>query len=687
MTVMAYTLNRYYQASFSNSNVPRVIVYPDNTTAAQLLNHHKNGENIIKAADCLSSSDTHLPMPNVLMCAIDVAIQALDRRAVVVGLDSYLALLDANSVIAFMSELRSRLDANTLNVDYFLSACSNPNFAPRYKESRSVVRIEGNEEIFESLSIRAYSDKWVKSGGANGYKQLLEQMNQFKPSGNYTLILAGLAEKQAGIGNTVEFVLDIHEVAVQYYGLNAEFDDATLEQLLLKLAESGQSTELYLETLFGVDNMNTRLALKRLLEIPADNLWSAHIWALRRRLPGDSYIAKVMYEDVTPHNLLWKYVVGSALSVLSDVNAKKYAMERVEALKSSSINYESLIIEFIDRTKESDDALQFLNCGTSAERVEIVRRASKEDLLYGLPQAYGKLFPTLADYFSSAFDFGDATTTEYFNEYRRNKVSGSITDSFVKRAYDLVVPKIYPTRDAVIMELQTQSDMALLVVDAMGVEYMPLLLALAKRSGMNIELQTVAAAKLPTETEFNCICWSDMQRLADIKSIDNIVHNGAVKHEISSPARNFAETLHIIETEVINRITEGLSRFSRVVVTADHGASRLAVIAHNEGQGITLPWEGQPDDWRYSLAPEGGTRPPGLEQEYFPETKKTYWIVRGYNRLPKKGGKLYELHGGATLEERLVPVVVFTRNSVTEAPKQLVNKSAADVVDEFEGLI
>jgi hypothetical protein len=51
------------------------------------------------------------------------------------------------------------------------------------------------------------------------------------------------------------------------------------------------------------------------------------------------------------------------------------------------------------------------------------------------------------------------------------------------------------------------------------------------------------------------------------------------------------------------------------------------------------------------------------------------------------GGKLYELHGGATLEERLVPVVVFTKNAVAAIPKQLGKKTTADVVDAFEGLI
>lgn len=684
---MAYTLNRYYNAEFSNPNAPRVIVYPNNTTAAQLLNHHRNASNIIKTSDCLPADDTHLPMPNLLMATVDTKIQALGSRALVVGLDAYLALLDAESVTAFMSELRSRLDVNALNADYLLSVHSNPSFAPRYEESRSVVFIEGNEETLEPLSIKAYSDKWVKSGGVIGFKQLLGQMSQFEPFGNYTLILPGLTEKQACIGNTVSFVLDIHDVAVQHYGLDAEFVGATLEQLLSKSAESGQSAEIYLETLFVVGNINTRLALKRLLEIPADDLWSAHIWALRRRLPGDSYIAKVISEDVTRDNLLWKYIVSSAIAVLSDMNAKKYAAERAEALKAIGSDYESLILEFIGQTKETDDALQFLNCGTNAERVEIVRRASTEDLSYGLPKEYGELFPALADYFSSAFDFEDAATTAYFSEYRRLKVSGTISDSFVKRAYNFVVPKTYPTRDTLMAELQPQSDAALLVVDAMGAEYMPLLLAMAKRRGMSIESQAVVTAKLPTETVFNPIQWDEARILPQIKSIDNIVHNGAAKHEVSVPERNFAETLRVFETEIMNRIADGLNHSARVVVTADHGASRLAVIAHNEGKGTTLPWEGQPDDWRYSLAPQGVTRPPELEQEYFPETKKTYWIVRGYNRLPKMGGKLYELHGGATLEERLVPVVVFTRNAVTEVPKQLGKKTTAEVVDEFEGLI
>ena len=60
-----------------------------------------------------------------------------------------------------------------------------------------------------------------------------------------------------------------------------------------------------------------------------------------------------------------------------------------------------------------------------------------------------------------------------------------------------------------------------------------------------------------------------------------------------------------------------------------------------------------------------------------------YAIVKGYNRLKKSGAKLYALHGGATLEEILVPFVVFSNESVTatESPdiEQLIENDDFDI--------
>lgn len=236
---------------------------------------------------------------------------------------------------------------------------------------------------------------------------------------------------------------------------------------------------------------------------------------------------------------------------------------------------------------------------------------------------------------------------------------------------------------------EREDDAALLIVDGMGAEFIPLLLAMSKRLGMHIESCLVTTANIPTETKFNLIEWNEDRKLPPIKGVDAIVHDGAVKHEASSPEHSFAKTLQIFETDVMERIADGLSRFSRVIVTADHGSSRLAVIAGQENKGKTLSWDeknGAPLNWRYTVAPKA-QRPSEFESCYVPDTETTYWVVRGYNRLPKKGGKIYGLHGGTTLEERLIPVFIFTREAISTIPKSSCKKFSTELRDNLDGLI
>ena len=187
-----------------------------------------------------------------------------------------------------------------------LSICNKPHFEPRYEESRKMISIDGDMENLGPVGIHVFPDKWIKAGSICSYRQLLAQMNQYQPSGEYMLVLPGLTGRQAGIGNSVSFVVEPRDIALQYYGLNMDFDDNTLEELLTKSAENNQSAEVYLEMLFGNGNINPRLALKRLVEVSNDNMWLAYIWMLRRRLVGDLYISKVLSEEVSRDNLLRK---------------------------------------------------------------------------------------------------------------------------------------------------------------------------------------------------------------------------------------------------------------------------------------------------------------------------------------------------------------------------------------------
>lgn len=693
---MSYDLNAFFHFDSRNQSNSRVLVYPNQDVAAKLLNHMKErGAEEISVAECIPKDIPWLPMPNVLMTTIDKAICDHGGYFVVIGLDVYLALLETENIAVFMSELRKRLDEDTLHVDYLLSCDQHLPFVSRYEEARKVVFLNGAEEAPEPFHVWAYHDQWATPDADVGFNALLQRIGPFSSGGKYTVFLPDVIYGQPGLGKTLTYVTNIHDIAMQLYRVDIPLDDTVLKRLLMDSVDCGQTPDIFLSKRFGEDYCNPRLALSRLLALRQDDLWPAYIWYVRKLLPEQSYMVKVLSENEDAEKLLWNYAVGTARSVLSDVHAQEFAFERAEALKAiaDSTQIEPFIIEFIASVRERGDALQFLNCGTFSEKIEIIRRAAKEDLSHKLPRLYGELYPALADYLSP-YDWGNHTVTDYFLEYRRLKLSDTLTDAFASRAYKTVVPDEIPTRDSVLEPLRQRMDTALLVVDALGIEYLPVLTAMAKRCGLNLEQPRIASANIPTETEFNPIQWEAGRTLVPVKGLDNIVHDGAVKHEITSSECCFASTLHKIETDVLNRIVDGLSRFSRVVVTADHGSSRLAVIAIRDGKGRTLPWSQKPGegplDWRYSTALENVQRSDEYESQYFPGSGKTYWVVRGYHRLPKKGGKKYALHGGASLEERLVPILVFTRNvdatNIVTA-KQPAKKQKAELKDEFEGII
>jgi hypothetical protein len=199
-----------------------------------------------------------------------------------------------------------------------------------------------------------------------------------------------------------------------------------------------------------------------------------------------------------------------------------------------------------------------------------------------------------------------------FSDYH---LANTVTESFVKQAFDAKLPAAINSRDSVLQDLSADSGTALLVVDGMGAEYYPLIRAAAKRRGMNIESAIVAAVRLPSSTKFNHIQWdADRVLKPEIYGIDNIAHNGAAEHENCPFERNITATLAVFET-IINRVADGLAKYEYVVVTADHGSSRLAVIAHDSELDKTLPWNGEPQDWRYSVAPPNMEPPPEFESK------------------------------------------------------------------------
>jgi len=685
VSMMTYTLNDYYK--YANSISTRAEVYSNNDTANALLAHHlQTGVCEINVYDCIDPKTLTLPMPNLLMPILDGKICEAAKRVVVTGIDSYLSLIEDKDRKAFMTALHSRIDDDKMNVAYLISKnkFDSSSFTnPKYENSLQIVHIGDEGQYLAEPSISVVSSKWVKQeGNPTDWHSLLKALDQFEPTGDYTVVLYNGTKIQAGLSQNVTQITDIITIAQRFYGLPSSLGENVIEKLIVDCRKDNITVKNLLASRFGIENTTTRLAVKQLFEQRNDELWSAYVWYVKQVIDSNSYLAKVLSDNITSDCFLRCYVYSAAIEFINDENTETYAKERVAAIKELGDETVSLINEFISAVKlQSDNTVaHWLNCGTKAENIEIVRRVAKSDLTVGLPQLWRNSYPLLADYLTDEYDYSNSDMNAYFRDYRRLKIADTVSEEFVKRAYDFVLPNSFILRDSVIQELSVDTSTALLVVDGMGAEYYPLLLSLAKRHSLNVESAIIAAVRLPSSTEHNKIAWNNDQLLDHIHGIDNVSHSGAEKFEPNTPEQNIVATLSKFET-VIKSIADALIKYKRVVVTADHGSSRLAVIAHEAELNRTLPWKGEPMSCRYSIAPMNEKRPPEVEPYYDADKNITYWVVRGYNRLPKKG--TMSVHGGATLEERLVPIVVFTGSKTEQETKPIGKKSVKQLVEKM----
>ena len=103
-----------------------------------------------------------------------------------------------------------------------------------------------------------------------------------------------------------------------------------------------------------------------------------------------------------------------------------------------------------------------------------------------LPSAFLEAFPLLEDYLAP-YALGDAALEAYFTEYRAQKVANAVTAKFCAKAREIQYPIMgVKSRDDLLNGVAANGDAALLVVDAMGLEYLPMILSLAKRRGLGV---------------------------------------------------------------------------------------------------------------------------------------------------------------------------------------------------------
>lgn len=149
----------------------------------------------------------------------------------------------------------------------------------------------------------------------------------------------------------------------------------------------------------------------------------------------------------------------------------------------------------------------------------------------GFSEAISYVYPALDAYLKKyIFDcpvLADELT-EYFDSYKQQKVSNRISDDFVKLVEKYASGISYaqlPTRDNAIKAIADKNSAYMYWIDALGVEYLSYITALAKKKGLSIHTDIVRS-DLPTITSINRQFyeqWTGGKKYKE-EQLDNIKH-------------------------------------------------------------------------------------------------------------------------------------------------------------------
>lgn len=286
------------------------------------------------------------------------------------------------------------------------------------------------------------------------------------------------------------------------------------------------------------------------------------------------------------------------------------------------------------------------------------------------------IYPALYNYL-----FGKAENTIvgndewklYLRAYRESKVAGK-DNQYLKQYYETgcansanLYSMYYalPRQEVAVASYIENSD--LYILDGVGAEYLPLLVELIKNKGYEIELCAYAVCHLPSITDVNKSYLSELNYKDWILTFDR----GVVHGEYYRTALNLRKAFDVLEGIIKDIVSESEGR--RIIITADHGATARAKWtdtkkkysfedANHEGRCCEISNKAYYNDTNDYIVFEDEVKP---GKPYVISLNETSL----YNR-PR-----FEVHGGATAEEMLVPVIVAVPGGQTK-------KKSYKVLDE-----
>ena len=313
------------------------------------------------------------------------------------------------------------------------------------------------------------------------------------------------------------------------------------------------------------------------------------------------------------------------------------------------------------------DALSCLTCLTDIERktiFEIMADFSYQQRNLVLP-VIQQVYPALYYYLQNDKQPNSAGLSpkheQYFGEYKWLKATDTLTEDFVSK-----VNRIALEKGSSVFQMESRNHFvtkhydaqtSILFVDGMGVEYVDYLAHLfsdldEQRYSVSFE---AGYCTLPSVTEINKDFMNDRNTVdPPLRELDEL------KHANNTHPESLIKQLQILDG-LKNRVLGLLvGNTHRIIIAADHGTSRMAVKVRNTEYDNTYPKPETVSIYKYGRFCEGTDDEPKYPTAI---NYNERLIFADYSRFVQTGAPIDEIHGGASLEEWIVPIITVERFS------------------------
>lgn len=329
--------------------------------------------------------------------------------------------------------------------------------------------------------------------------------------------------------------------------------------------------------------------------------------------------------------------------------------------------------EELDNIPSKEDRLDYLSADSIQDRKYILHMVGqwlREDISGALDNERLKsLYPALSAYLED--NYPDEELQNYIQRYKTYKLSNTLpSDQDIH--FMGVETDIYDFRYPVLSE-NADDNTVVLWIDALGIEWMTLLKwAIETSCAGKVESIKVTQAQLPSETRYNEQWKSMVLPYQKLDRLDKLAHRGVIDDKDYYAC--IEEEFRFI-TEVGAKVDKLLKQYPRVLITGDHGTSRLAARYFHKIKGISAPAKSEVGSHGRFCKVDGHTQALNTQKVVNDSDGNKYLVFTNYDHYTKSGfaagsdddNPVYgEIHGGATPEEMLVPVI--TVNSLYEIP-------------------